>query len=211
MAEVPAGHPEKPQGEDGFKLLERMNGGHHEELANWGLSFLPVDADARALDIGCGGGANIARLLALAPSGHVTGVDYSPVSVQASSNHNADAIAGGRCEVLEADSAALPFGDSSFDVVTAFETVYYWDIAAAFAEVARVLVPGGCFLVCNEDDGCDPEALKLAEQIPGMVMHTPVILETALAQSGLVVEQVERIPEKGHLAIIARNDTLPQR
>ena len=31
MMEGPAGHPEKPSGEDGFKLLERMNGGRHEE------------------------------------------------------------------------------------------------------------------------------------------------------------------------------------
>ena len=153
MLEVPAGHPEKPQGEDGFKLLERMNGGSHEELGLWGISFLPIADTDRVLDVGCGGGANIKRLLARVPRGHVTGVDYSAVSVQASSDHNAEAVEAGRCDVLEGNASALPFPDSSFDIVTAFETTYYWDLPVALREVARVLKPGGHFLVCNEDDG----------------------------------------------------------
>ena len=77
---VPAGHPERPEGEDGKRLLARMNGGHHEDLALWGLSQVEIAADARALDIGCGGGANIGRLLERAPQGHVCGLDYSPLS-----------------------------------------------------------------------------------------------------------------------------------
>lgn len=203
MREVPAGHPEKPQGEDGFKLLNRMNGGIHEELALWGLGFIPIGETARILDIGCGGGANIERLLARSPRGHVTGIDYSPVSVQMSSEHNARAIEEGRCDVLEGNSSALPFPDSSFDVVTAFETTYYWDLPTAFPEVKRVLKPDGIFLICNEDDGGDPEVLELAEKIPGMVIHTPAVLEEALAQAGFQISATERIPEIGHLAIIA--------
>ena len=35
---VPAGHPERPEGEDGKRLLARMNGGHHEDLALWALA-----------------------------------------------------------------------------------------------------------------------------------------------------------------------------
>ena len=204
MAEVPAGHPEKPQGEDGFKLLDRMNGGRHEELAFWGLSFLPVGETDAVLDIGCGGGANIARLLARVPKGHVSGVDYSPVSVQASSEHNAGAIAEGRCDVREGNASELPYPDSSFDVVTAFETTYYWDLPTAFPEVKRILKPGGRFLVCNEDDGCDAEALELAAKIPGMVMHTPEVLEEALTQAGFAIATSERVREKGHLAIVGQ-------
>lgn len=204
MVEVPAGHPEKPQGEDGFALLDRMNGGHHEELSCWGLSFLPIDDTAQLLEIGCGGGANIARLLARAPRGYVTGVDYSPVSVQASREYNASAIEEGRCAVQEGNSASLPFPDSSFDAATAFETTYYWDLPTAFSEVKRVLKDGGLFLICNEDDGNDARALELAEQIPGMVVHTPTQLEEALVQAGFAIQTSERILEKGHLAIVAR-------
>ncbi len=204
MAQVPAGHPEKPEGADGFKLVERMNGGHHEELSLWGLSFLDVGERDHALDIGCGGGANLSRLLQRAPQGHVTGVDYSPVSVQASRAHNQDAIAQGRCTVLDGNASSLPIPDESMDVVTAFETTYYWDLPTAFAEVARVLKPQGRFLVCNEDDGESPEALEFARLIPGMVMHTSGQLCEALRSAGLEVETTEAIPEKGHLAIVAR-------
>ena len=181
---VPAGHPERPEGEDGSRLLERMNGGHHEDLALWGLSHVEIAADARVLDIGCGGGANIARLLERAPQGRVCGLDYSPLSVATSREYNKQAIAAGRCEVLEGDSAALPFDDATFDLVTAFETVYYWNIAPAFAEVARVLAPGGRFLICNEDDGHDPGSVEFAKLIPTMSMHTPEALETALIAAG---------------------------
>lgn len=204
MADVPAGHPEKPQGEDGFKLLDRMNGGRHEELAFWGLSFLSVAETDKVLDIGCGGGANIERLLALTPQGHVSGIDYSPVSVQKSSDHNAQAIEEGRCDVREGNSSDLPYPDASFDVATAFETTYYWDLPTAFPEVRRVLKPGGLFLVCNEDDGYDAEALELAEKIPGMVMHTPEFLEDALVKAGFTIVTSQHIREKGHLAIVAK-------
>ena len=33
-------------------------------MSEWGLSYLKAAKDARVLDIGCGGGANIERLLA---------------------------------------------------------------------------------------------------------------------------------------------------
>ncbi len=202
--QVPAGHPEKPQGEDGLKLLDRMNGGHHEELANWGLSHLDVRETDDVLDIGCGGGANIERLLARATKGHVTGVDYSPLSVKASRAHNERAIAEGRCEVLEGNSSALPFGDDSFDVATAFETTYYWDLPVAFREVNRVLRPGGLFLVCNEDNGEDPGALELAEQIPNMSVHTVRELEEALEAAGFEIVTCGEVREKGHMAIVSR-------
>ena len=45
----------------------------------------------------------------------------------------------------------MNFTDASFDVVTAFETVYFWPgLPKCFQEVYRVLKPGGIFLICNE-------------------------------------------------------------
>ncbi|MGI6220292.1 MAG: DNA-deoxyinosine glycosylase [Coriobacteriales bacterium] len=201
---APAGHPEKPQGEAGRALLERMNGGNHERLAEWGLDHVRVDEDAHVLDIGCGGGANLRHLLERAITGHATGLDYSPLSVATSRETNADAVAAGRCEVHEGTAEELPFADESFDVVTAFETVYYWDLGKAFAEVLRVLKPGGSFLVCNEDDGSDPDAHQFAAQIEGMVLHTAEDLKTALIVAGFphIVSDVD--PESRWIALVAR-------
>lgn len=200
---VPAGHPERPEGEDGRALLKRMNGGRHEELALWGLSHIDVSEDACALDIGCGGGANIARLLERVPQGRVCGADYSPLSVSASCEYNKVAVDAGRCEVVEATSDDLPFDDASFDVVTAFETVYYWELVPSFAEVRRVLVSGGQFLICNEDNGRDPSMAEFAKLVPNMHPYTADDFVRALAEAGLEVETVDE-DERGFVAVVAR-------
>ena len=116
-------------------------------MAEWGLSFVKVAEDADVLDVGCGGGANIARHLNRCPRGKVTGIDYSPVSVKKSREVNAAAIAAGRCKVVEGSADALPFEDVCFDLVTAFETVYFWpSIEECFCGVRRVLKEGGRFV-----------------------------------------------------------------
>ena len=96
------------------------------------------------LDCGCGGGANIKRLLKKCPQGIVKGIDYSPVSVEKSKKVNEAAIAEGRCTVLQGSVADMIFAGDWFDAVTAFETVYFWpDLPQCFREVYRVLKPGG--------------------------------------------------------------------
>ena len=128
----------------GGKLMVRMMNVGHRALARWGLRFLLLSADAKVLDCGCGGGANIKRLLKKCPQGVVKGIDYSSVSVEKSKKVNEAAIAEGRCAVLQGSVADMMFADTVFDAVTAFETVYFWpDLPRCFREVYRVLKPGG--------------------------------------------------------------------
>ena len=124
-------------------MVAMMNLGH-SPVARWGLHFLALTPDAKVLDCGCGGGANIKRLLKKCPEGIVKGIDYSPVSVEKSKRVNKAAVTKGRCTVLRASVAELPFGSEQFDAVTAFETVYFWpDLPQCFREVCRVLKPAG--------------------------------------------------------------------
>ena len=58
----------KPVGFGGKLMVAMMNVGH-SAVARWGLRFLNVAPDARVLDCGCGGGANIRRLLKKCPQG----------------------------------------------------------------------------------------------------------------------------------------------
>lgn len=77
-----------------------------------------------------------------------------------------------------------------FDMVTAFETIYFWpDAAKGLAEIHRVLKPGGRVLVCYDDDGTTPGAQDIAKQIEGMSLYTAERLESLLSEAGFV--QVE--------------------
>ena len=71
----------KPQGFGGKLMTKMMNSGH-SRLSQWGFSNISVNPDAEVLDVGCGGGANIAVWLNKCRKGHVTGLDYSEVSVE---------------------------------------------------------------------------------------------------------------------------------
>lgn len=52
----------KPEGLGGKLMLAMMNVGHRA-LADWGLQFAEIAKNARVLDCGCGGGANIRTML----------------------------------------------------------------------------------------------------------------------------------------------------
>lgn len=140
----------KPAGPMGRRVVATMNL-THSALTDWGLSHVRVGQTDTILDVGCGGGRTVQKLAALAPGGHVTGVDYSEASVAASQALNAEAIAQGRVTIESGNVAALPFTDARFDLVTAVETHYYWPTLDASArEVLRVLKPGGTFTIVAE-------------------------------------------------------------
>lgn len=196
-------NPGKPDGKGGRAMLARMNTGAHEQLANWGLDFLRIPEGAHMLDVGCGGGANLLRLLERCPTGRVWGVDHSHTSVEASSAHCADEIAKGVCRVEEGDVLDLRFDDASFDVVSAFETVYFWpSIEKAFAEVLRTLVPGGSFLVCNDDDGTTESSREFARTLEGMSVYTADEVAELMEAAGFVGVETHHLRDESMIAII---------
>ncbi len=181
-----------PHGIGGEFFIEKMNRGGHAELAEWGLSSLFLSPDAKALDIGCGGGANVARLLEKCPAGKVTGVDYSPLCVEKSSEYNRDAIAEGKCRILCEDVRALSFKSGSFDVITAFETIYFWDIGRGFSEVYRVLKSGGRFFICNDTDGESLADYRLEKRVQGLRIYPPENIEAQLKKAGFKSVMIRR-------------------
>lgn len=179
------GNTRKPQGFIGKMMARGMNTGSHAALAKWALADLPLKNDAQVLDVGCGGGGNVGRLLEKCSKGHVTGVDYSEVSVAQSTAYNKVAISQGRCNIVEGDVAKLPFSDGAFDCVTAFETVYFWpSIVDSFREVRRVLRPDGCFMIVNEADGKATTGVNWDAIIEGMHTYSAEELTTHLTAAG---------------------------
>lgn len=99
--------------------------------------FALVPPPGRAtLDLGCGEGRVSRDLTA---RGHrVIGIDASPTLLAAA--RDADPAGDYRL----ADSADLPFGDSEFDLVIAYNVLMdVSDLPGAIRESARVLAPGG--------------------------------------------------------------------
>ena len=192
----------KPEGFLGRIMVNGMNGGGHASLAEWGFGFIGSEKAACSLDCGCGGGANVNRLLERSDT--VYGLDYSDVSVAKAKEFNADAICKNRCMILQGDVCSLPFADNSFDIVTAFETVYFWqDIEKAFSEVYRALKSGGVFAITNESTGTDKTSVKFSKIIEGMNLYTGEMLKNLLEGAGFTGVEIHSHPDKPWLNVTA--------
>jgi ubiquinone/menaquinone biosynthesis C-methylase UbiE len=177
-----------------------MNTGH-AVISEWGLSYLKAEKDAHVLDIGCGGGANIARLLKMCPDGHIHGIDYSEESVAVSRKTNAAAPLQ-RCDIRQGSVSSLPYDDGVFDAVVAFETVYFWpDLASDFHEVRRVLKPGGTFMICVEAH--DPADTTWPSKIDGMRIYSKDELFSLLSNADFGQTEAHN-HTRGWLCVIAK-------
>lgn len=169
----------KPHGEEGLETIENMNE-NHREISEFAFECIDVNGDERILDIGCGGGVNIEKFLKLT-SNNVDGLDYSEVSVASSIERNIDAVDNGRCTVIQADVQDMPIDDESYDLATAFETIYFWpEIQETFKEVSRVIKPDGRFMIAQGTDGNHPDDEKWLATVEGMSVYTAPELERYL-------------------------------
>jgi ubiquinone/menaquinone biosynthesis C-methylase UbiE len=99
-----------------------------------------VESGNRVLDVACGTGN--AAIPAAVAGAKVTGLDITPELFADARRRAADA--GVEIEWIEGDAEELPFEDAAFDVVVStFGCMFAPNHAAAAAEIARVLAPGG--------------------------------------------------------------------
>jgi len=115
------------------------------------LASARITAADRVLDLGCGIG-NI--LIALSRRTSFTappvGVDVSPVLIEIARRELSRAGLSDQVQLLVAPATQLPFPDGRFDVVVTSHVIKHLDdqaMTTAFAEVVRVLRPGGRFLM----------------------------------------------------------------
>ena len=169
-----------PKGFLGRCMLRFMNFGH-APLTNWGLDHVEFSDGMVMLDIGCGGGATLKRLLKRSPEGMVYGIDISEESVVKAKNVNKQLL-NKQVFVRQGSADSLPWEDQKFDVVTAVETVYFWpNLPQCFQEVKRVLKPGGQFAIMLEVIEGDSIWTNVVE---GMTVYSPEMLKDMLEQAG---------------------------
>lgn len=194
----------KPEGFLGKLMLRGMNSGH-AKMADWGFTHLPSIVPARVVDLGCGGGRNAGELLKKYPQAHVTAIDYSDLSVEKAKVYNKKMVAAERCIVQQGDVSNLKLSAGTYDLATAFETIYFWPgLEKCFAEVYRLLKPGGYFMICNESDGMDATSLKFEKIIDGMKNYTAEDIKTALKTAGFFEVKCDHHPSRPWITVLAR-------
>ena len=174
----------KPEGFLGKLMVKSMNHGHNR-VSKWGIDHIPIKNYRNILDIGCGGGMNIKRFLLKYPDAMIYAVDYSDVSVEKTRALNRLALDSGRLQVLQADVSKLPFEKAEFDLITAFETIYFWpNLEDDFKGIYNILKPQGVFAITNEINEMDQEAEKWTNIIDGMRVYNREQLTEILERVG---------------------------
>ena len=122
------------------------------------LDRAALKGNEELLDLGCGRGAVLVEAARRLPAGHAVGVDLwtkdqSGNRPQVTLANAAAAGVADRVEVHTADITALPFQDSSFDVVTSAMVIHNIPSPEAryraLDEAMRVLRPGGQLLIAD--------------------------------------------------------------
>lgn len=196
----------KPLGEEGRNVGLAMNE-HHFELWKWGIGHISIAQNASILDIGCGGGRAISLLAEIANKGKVSGIDYSIDMVKLASETNKNAIDNGKVFITQASVSELPFSDAMFDLVTAFETCYFWpDIKNDLREIHRVLKGDSILLIVNEmyKHSLFEERNSAYNAVDGMTIYSAGDYRTLLNDAGFSSVVIDEFPENNWICIIAK-------
>jgi len=134
--------------------------------------FAGIKAGDSVLDLGSGAGNDcfVARAI-VGEQGKVTGLDFTDAMLEKARNNNAK-LGFRNVEFIKGDIEEMPFPDNQFDVIVSNCVLNLVpDKQKAFAEMYRVLKPGGHFCVSDVViQGQLPEALrKDAEMYAGCV------------------------------------------
>jgi SAM-dependent methyltransferase len=129
-----------------WRILDRFSRAFYEKSSQgrpwsgfWDTAYL---RGARVLDYGCGNG-EFSMILARRGA-HVLGIDISPKLIEQARLSAAKLGWDGSAPLFVAgDAHHTPFGDALFDYVVGNGALHHLDLEKAFAEIARVLKPGG--------------------------------------------------------------------
>ncbi|MEU4252370.1 class I SAM-dependent methyltransferase [Amycolatopsis sp. NPDC026612] len=179
------GHPNGLRGRAVGAMLNRRN----RVAVVKAVAALELADGETALDIGFGGGLGLSLLLREA--GTVHGVDISATMLDRARRTFHQEVAAGRLQLHEGSMTALPLGDASIDAIVSTNTVYFVDdLGAALTEVARVLAPGGRFVLGIGD----PDSMARSRMLTGNGFRIRPLaeVETALTAAGLPVTRRER-------------------
>lgn len=145
------------------------------ELQAWGMTTwwtlgryvagLRLRPGQLLLDLACGR-AGVGLWLARATNANLIGVDWSPAGVRAATERSSAFVPAGRAEFRVGDLTATGLEPNSVDGAVCADAVFFApDRIAVFAEMARVIRPGGRFLF-TADESDDPDDRAVPDWAP---------------------------------------------
>ena len=122
-----------------------------QRLRSWAREVLAVRPGERVVDLGAGTGDEVQVLAAaVGPTGRAFGVEPNPGLLAEAARRASES--GSTARFVDGNAYALPFEDSTVDVVSCERVLQHLDEPGrATAEMARVLRPGGRALVIDTD------------------------------------------------------------
>ncbi|UCD95199.1 MAG: class I SAM-dependent methyltransferase [Candidatus Zixiibacteriota bacterium] len=160
---------------------------------------LPVRPNMKILDLATGYGYFAVEVARLGPTLKLLGIDISPDSTAKARKHIDGAGLSDRVEILRMDASNMSFPGDTFDMVanfTGLEDVHMTrgigGIKKTFAEVARVLKPGGYFcLAVMPPEEMETEAQKIEVEVFSFTCHATWLsadrYESMLREAGLIM------------------------
>lgn len=142
------------------------------------------------LDIGCGTGRLLRKAGARWPAARLIGVDPAENMVDVARR----LLSTATFQVGQAESLPLP--DASVDLVLSTFSFHHWnDQAAGLREIARVLQPGGHFVLADPvlPAGLAKLLRYFSPNNPHFRLNTPATLRALLSQAGLQMQTQQRV------------------
>ena len=135
----------------GGRMMARLNVDVERRTAD----LAQLSAGQSVLVIGPGPGVGLALAAErTGPDGRVVGVEPSATMRAQAASRCAELVQTGRVELRDAHVARTGAADGSVDVVVSVNNVMFWpDRDAAFAELHRVLRPGGRLVIATHERG----------------------------------------------------------
>lgn len=127
-------------------LLDRFSGAFYDKSSRgrlWSPFWKSTQLqDTRILDYGCGDGGF--SIILARRGARVYGVDISAGLIsRARAAAASSGLDGNAPQFITGDAQRLPFADAKFDFVVGNGALHHLDLDQAYAEIARVLRPGG--------------------------------------------------------------------